>query len=527
MKRRDFIVKGTTAAGIPLMLNGMNMEAFAEGSMYNELYESLVANDHILVIIQLAGGNDGVNTVIPLDQYSSYYNARTNIAIKEQKILPFFNHPETGFHPAMAEMMEMYKNGNLSVVQSVGYPNPNFSHFRGTDILHTASDYNQVLSTGWLGRSLNEMYPGFPIGYPNDKMKDPIAIQFGSNYSLGLLGPIMQMGYTITDPNNVSGSNVPGDPIPPNTPAGQKLSYLRQVSNQANKYSIGIQDAYTAGLKNFVNYPVGNVIANQLKVIARLIHGGLQTKIYVANMNGFDIHSTQTNGGDNDTGLHATLLSRVSTAVSAFHNDLKIMGKDKRVVGMTVSEFGRRIKSNSSGGTDHGAAAPMFIFGSEVNGGIIGTNPIMPNPPNTDNVPYQYDFRSVYWSILKNWLCQDSPTLMATMLRGFQELPIIKDSACTAPAPPKHVSGQNLIEAYPNPVVNSTVIELKVINPGHVLVQMLSSQGRVIRTVYENQREPVGVIRKTVTLSGFQLGIYYIRFQSGFTTQMKAIIKVN
>jgi uncharacterized protein (DUF1501 family) len=527
MKRRDFITKSTTAAAIPIMLNGMNLNAYGENSMLQELYTSLVSNDHVLVIIQMSGGNDGLNMVIPIDQYSKYFNARTNIAVNESKILTLTGNPGTGLNPAMTGMRDMYNNGNLCIVHSVGYPSPSFSHFRATDIWLTASNSNEVLSNGWLGRFLNGEYPGFPNGYPTATMKDPLGIQFGSGTSLALLGPAVQMGYTISNPNNIFGDNAAGDPVPPATPAGDKLTYLRQISTQANKYSIAIQSAYTAGAVNTVTYPTSNPLADQLKVIARLIHGGLQTKIFIANIGGFDTHSGQTNGGDNDTGTHATLLGRLSSAVKAFHDDLKQKGKDQKVIGMTFSEFGRRIKSNGSTGTDHGAAAPMFLFGTQVTSGAIGTNPILPTTATVnDNIPYQHDFRSVYWSLMKRWLCQDDPSLVNTMLQSFQELDVVSDAECTPPPPINAQEKQSLVNAYPNPVISDTQIEFKVLNPGHVLIQLVSPQGRVMRTVYENQHEPIGTVRQRVNLAGMQMGTYYIRYQSNTHTEMKAILKV-
>lgn len=529
MKRRDFLTKGaTTAAALPVVLNGMNLQAYGEGSMLDEWYTSLVSNDHILVLVQLAGGNDGLNTVIPLDQYANYYNARTNVAIKQNKVLALTGNATAGFNPGMTGLRDMYNNGHICVVQSVGYPSPNFSHFRATDIWLTACDSNEVINNGWVGRYLNGEYPGFPTAYPNANMKDPLGIQFGSGTSMALLGPAVQMGYTISNPNNVFADNAAGDPIPPSTPAGDKLTYLRQISTQANKYSLAIQSAFTAGLQNFVTYPTSNSLADQLKVIARLINGGLQTKIYITTIGGFDTHATQTNGGDNDTGIHATLLGRVSSAIKAFHDDLKLMGKDRQVVGMTFSEFGRRIKSNGSIGTDHGAAAPMFLFGTQVSGGFIGTNPIIPaNATVGDNIPYQYDFRSVYWSVMKRWLCQDNPSLLKTMLRNFQELNLTSDAECTPPPPIAPLQELSLIKAYPNPVFTETVVEFTVLTPGHVLMQLVSPQGRVLRNIYESQHEPAGKVTRRVNMSGLKLGTYYVRFQTLENTQMLPLLKVN
>jgi hypothetical protein len=168
------------------------------------------------------------------------------------------------------------------------------------------------------------------------------------------------------------------------------------------------------------------------------------------------------------------------------------------------------------------------LFGTQVTSGAIGTNPTIPaNATVNDNIPYQYDFRSVYWSLMKRWLCQDDPSLLNTMLRSFQELNVVSDAECTPPPPVSALEKQSLIKAYPNPVISETAIEFKILQPGHVLIQLVSSQGKVMRTLYENQSEPMGTLRQRVNLSGMKLGTYYIRYQSNSHTEMKAILKVN
>ncbi|HQX74362.1 MAG TPA: DUF1501 domain-containing protein, partial [Chitinophagaceae bacterium] len=407
MKRRDFLLSTLPAAAIlPEVINGYSVKAFNSNSpLVQALLRGTTLTDHVLVIVQLSGGNDGLNMVIPVADYSKYFNARSNVAIPENSVLPIAGVTGTGIHPAMTGLQTLFTEGKAKVIQAVGYPQPNFSHFRATDIWMSGSNSNQEVYSGWAGRYLNNEYPNFPTGYPSTDMPDPLAIQIGSTTSLTLQGPTVNMGMSITNPTNfynlISGTT---DPVP-DTPAGKELKFIRQVNQQTQKYSTVIRAAANA-VPQQSTYPANNSLADQLKIVARLVKGGLKTRVYMVSFGGFDTHSVQVNAADTTTGTHATLLGRVSAAIKAFQDDLKFLGVEERVVGMTFSEFGRRIKSNSSTGTDHGAAAPMFLFGSPVEAGMLGVNPTIPaNATVNDNIPMQYDFRSIYATLLEKWFC--------------------------------------------------------------------------------------------------------------------------
>jgi uncharacterized protein (DUF1501 family) len=349
MKRREFLTK-TLPAGVilPSLINGFSLKAFGASSLLSAITGAGLETDHVLVIIQLNGGNDGLNMIIPIDQYDNLALARPNIILPQNKIIKFSGY-NTGIHPAMQGLANLYDDGKLQVVQSVGYPQPNFSHFRATDIWLSASDSNQTVETGWAGRYLSEEYPNFPIGYPNSVMPDPLAIQIGSFLSPAFQGPSVNMGMAISDPVNfynlINGIQSPA----PNTNAGKELSYIRQVSQQTQQYASVIKNAANKITKQGT-YPTGNSLADQLKVVSRLIAGGLKTRLYMVNIGSFDTHASQVVTGATETGTHAVLLSKVSEAIKAFMDDLKGLGASKRVAGMTFSEFGRRIKSNASNG---------------------------------------------------------------------------------------------------------------------------------------------------------------------------------
>ncbi|MGL6269019.1 MAG: DUF1501 domain-containing protein, partial [Chitinophagaceae bacterium] len=304
MKRRDFLIKTLPTAILPSLINGYSVRAMSPSPMLDSLMNLAVETDHVLVIIQMNGGNDGLNMVIPRDAYSAYYNARTNIAIPENKILSLNGNSKTGLHPAMTGLQSLYNEGKLSIIQSVGYPSPNFSHFRATDIWMSASDSNQVVNSGWAGRYLNEEYANYPNGYPNSTMPDPLAIQIGSVTSLVLQGPASTMGMSITNPtsfyNLVGGIQDPA----PATPAGKELTYIRLVAQQTQQYSTVIKNAASL-VPQQVTYPANNSLADQLKIVARLVKGGLKTRIYMVSIGGFDTHSLQVNTTDTTTGNHA------------------------------------------------------------------------------------------------------------------------------------------------------------------------------------------------------------------------------
>ena len=529
MKRREFLGK-SMAATIPALISGYSVKALnADSPLVQALLGTGTDTDHVLVIIQLSGGNDGLNMVIPISTYSLYNAARTNIAIPEASILRLNGYDKTGLHPSMTGLQTMYNDTKLKVIQAVGYPQPNFSHFRATDIWMTASNSTQEVYTGWAGRYLNYEYPNFPNGYPNSSMTDPLAIQIGSTASLTTQGPGVNMAMSITSATNfyqlINGTS---DPVPA-TKAGKELSFIRTVAKQTQQYASIITTA--AGKVTTQNpYPTNNSLADQLKIVARLIKGGLKTRVYMVSFGGFDNHSLQTTTTDTTVGTHATLLGRVSAAIKAFQDDLIFLGIEDRVVGMTFSEFGRRIKSNSSVGTDHGAAAPMFVFGKPVQGGVLGDNPtIQPVATVNDNVPMQYDFRSVYATLLEKWFCLDKATVQGLFppnINGqLQDLPLIKAGVCNASSTIPNNSGKSLINNYPNPFTSKTTIEFST-DGGHTLIQIIDNSGRLLMDLLE--KDYPAATRQTIPFDSSHLpnGVYYIRLQNGATQQVRPMLKV-
>ena len=463
------------------------------------------AEDRVLVLLQLTGGNDGLNTVIPLDQYAGLMEVRGNLAIPENEVLQIED--TIGLHPAMAGMRSVYDAGRLAVIQGVGYPEQNRSHFRSTDILNTASASDEVLTTGWLGRHLDERYPGFPGQFPTDDQPDPFAIVMGSSVSETCQGRAGNFSMALTSVDNVGQlPDFPGS-ADLSLPYGRELDWLRTTISQSNQYAGGIERAADMG-NNMVDYPGDNQVAAKLRDVARLISGGLKTKIYIVELGGFDTHADQV-ATDTTTGVHANLLQTLSDAVASFQEDLVELGLQERVLGMTYSEFGRRIRSNGSVGSDHGDAAPMFLFGACVSGGVTGTNAEVPaDVSQSEGVPMQYDFRNVYGSVLVDWFGVAEGSVRSLIIDDFAYLPIISGCSDT-----NSISGADSLRraefaVQPNPAREEVQVILTT-KRERVRVVLFDTFGRQVRTIAD-RGFVAGEHRLSVSLAELPAGTYFV-----------------
>ncbi|HOZ51508.1 MAG TPA: DUF1501 domain-containing protein [Chitinophagaceae bacterium] len=524
MKRRDFL-KLSSMATLATTVSGLPIHAYGDNKLFGALARNRGVSDKILVLIQMSGGNDGLNTVIPLDRYSELSAARSNILINQTSVLPLSGFSSTGFHPSMTAMQNIFNTGRMNIIQGVSYPDPNFSHFRATDIFFSAADSNTYLNTGWVGRYLDQRFPGAPQSYPDPNFLDPLAIQIGSTVSSVLTGANGLNGLAVSSISNfyqiISGTVDPA----PATPAGNELTFLRFIAQQTQAYTLVLQNAAALGT-NLATYPTGNRLADQLKIVARLINGGLQTPIYIVNQGGYDTHDNQVEMADHSIGDHADKLKELSDAIGVFQQDLKLMGKEDKVAGCTFSEFGRRIKSNASGGTDHGSAAPMIVFGTQVNPTIIGTSPILPASATVnDNVPMQYDFRQVYASILQDWF-KLTPSEVSTVLNGqsYQTLPIFKWTVGTTDIETSSKSF-SLEQNFPNPFSEHTIIRFTS-EGGMAQIVLYDQMGKMIRVLYEND-VPAGTIDVGVDRNNLPAGTYYYQLHVGSSKMGKAMVVVN
>ncbi len=416
MDRRVFI-KNTLAVSAfsSLLLSGSLAGCFRRQSS---------GSQKALVLIQLEGGNDGLNTVIPIDQYKNLIEARKNILIPEKKILRLNDTDIVGFHPSMPEIQKLYNNNCVSIIQSVGYDNPDLSHFRAIDNWYSASP-TETISTGWLGRFLD--LDQYNVG--GSSQADPPAIEMGGSLKNIFQGRHRNMGMALRNIDCTYDFPIYDYSPSASTRRGDQLSFLQELETESQKYLLRVKEAGQAQNTLSKLYPPQNQnkLADQLRIVARLIGGGLQTKVYFVNLTGFDTHSRQVDSSDPTQGDHAGLLSYLSEAIGAFQDDLHLMGREDNVLSMTFSEFGRRIKSNASFGSDHGTSAPVLLFGSKLKNRLIGKNPEIPAQASVnDNIPFQTDFRSVYGTILKRWFDMPDDQLSSTLFGRFPQLDIFK-----------------------------------------------------------------------------------------------------
>lgn len=515
MKRRSFIKHAAHSLAIPSFLSAFSGKSF--GSTLDSLLHLANDTDRVLVLIYLEGGNDGLNTVIPLSNYSGLTKVRPHVVMPENRLLNL-NGMDFAFHPSLTGFRSLFEENRLQVIQSVGYPEQNFSHFRSTDIWMSASEADQIVPTGWTGRYLEASHPGYPQTYPNPDFPDPLAVEIGHGASMLFQGN--RAGCSMVINNTNAFYQLVNNTIDqaPDTMAGDRLRHIRLIAQQSQKYGTSIRKAADK-IGQQKPYP-DTRLGNQLKIVSRLVSGGLKTPLYLVRMGGFDTHDNQVDGGDPTKGAHANLMKSLNDAVMAFMADLEFQGVADRVMGMTFSEFGRRIVSNASMGTDHGAAAPLFIFGNMSYGGSQGKTPVIKGTEvYRDNLKMEVDFRQVYGSLLSQWLQADQSAAMAATLRDFDQIPVVKNAVVTSIAE-REVSK---IKFYPNPVRDFAT--LRVDAAGFVRVDLIDGTGRVATTLFEGQL-PASPASMNLDFSRIPTGRYVLRIGNGNRVWTHHVVKL-
>lgn len=516
MERREFL-KHSLRAGLLLSalpaLGRFSVQALAASPAVERLRRLAAQSDRIFVLIQLQGGNDGLNTVVPIEN-PLYYEARPTIAIPKAQTLPLTD--TLGWHPALRGFRELYDRGELAIVQGVTYPNPDRSHFRGTDIWVTATDANVFLGTGWMGRYFDTLLEELP---PGEIPPEPLAVRIGGASSLVLQSEHGPIGISFSNPRDFyrlvsQGSSFDTSPVP-QTPAGEELLFVRSVAQAAQRYAQSVRRAAERGA-NRVSYPDTD-LGQKLRIVAQLISGGLGAKVYVVGIerNAFDTHAYQ--GGV--TGVHASLLQELGDAVKAFVDDLKALGVADRVAGMTFSEFGRRVRENVTAGTDHGTAAPLFVFGTQVLGGRLhGQEPDLARLDDRGDLLMQYDYRQVYAAALLQWFGAPQTAVQRVLLREFSPLPLFQSASSVA----EGQGEQFALEAYPNPASSEVTIAFRLPESAAVELLVLDLSGRAVRHVLSGDYAP-GPYRVRVHLQDLAPGVYLYRLRVGRSIAIRAL----
>ena len=418
MTRREFLNKGLTivAAGAtaPMFLT---RTALALNNPWDQSLTAAAAahsDGPILVVVQMGGGNDGLNTVVPFSR-DEYYRARPKLAVPQQSVLRV--NVELGLHPGLKPLKALFDDGRMAVVQGVGYPNPNRSHFRSMEIWHTADPNGNGPRTGWLGRLFDSECPtcGPTTGVAMLGAEMPLAMQGASGRAVVLDSP---QGFGYQPVPGAGAQEVEAfrqlmQPVPGEEPMVDFLTHTAMdailAGDEIRKVAGHLSDSGT--------YP-RDPFSLKLRLVSELISAGAPTRVYYVGLGGFDTHAAQE-------GRHDRLLEQLGQGLDAFVKDLTQKGLLDRVLVMTFSEFGRRVAENASGGTDHGAAAPMLLIGSAVKPGIHGQHPSLTDLDQGD-LKFQVDFRSVYATVLEQWMGVASPPILG---ERFSVVEILKPRA--------------------------------------------------------------------------------------------------
>lgn len=523
MKRREFLEHsslGLALASLVTGLSGVRIKALALSPTLRTLEQLTSTSDRVFVLIQLTGGNDGLNTIVPVEN-PLYYQARPTLAIPKSQTLPLSD--SLGWHPSLRGFRELFADGRLAIVQNVTYPNPDRSHFRGTDIWLTATDSDVFKSSGWVGRFLETLTPNFPEQLPDE----PLAVQIGTTLSLGFQGNRGSLGITFRDPDSFyslvdqqGGASLYDEA--PATFGGSELEFVRTVERSSQLYSQAVKRAADRQKTNTVTYPTDNPLAQSLRIVARLVAGGLSTKFYLVSIGGntFDTHINQ----GALTGTHPQLLQQLGDAVKLFLDDCRGLGIADRVVGMTFSEFGRRVMENGSRGTDHGTAAPLFVFGEQVLGGqILGHDPDLATLDSRGDLLMEFDYRQVYAAALLQWFGSPLNTFQAVLFREFSPLPLFQRASAV-----ETWEDAGLVQSLtitPNPCTTYAVLTVTLPTPARVSLTTYDSNGRRLATIDAGEHN-AGLGTFTLPTERLAAGTYFVKVTAGRRQAMKALFVV-
>jgi uncharacterized protein (DUF1501 family) len=509
--RRSFIQALGLAGGGSIMLGNAAVTASKPSPLSVALAES--ETDRIMVIIRLKGGNDGLNTIVPVYDYATYANLRPTIRHQQSELTNL--DADFAIPNYMSGLEAMWGEGQMKVVHGVGYPQQNLSHFRSSDIWASAAD-TVFEPTGWWGRYYEHLYPDYLINPP----EIPPAIQIGSIGNLIFEGQETNYAFSVANPQQLESVAQNGqfhDLLDiPECVYGDKLFFMRSTTNTTFTYAGVINDAYMNST-NQAPYSDED-LATQLSIVARMIKGGLGTKVYMVTLGSFDTHANQPDE-------HRALLEDLSDTLQNFYADLEAAEMQDDVLCMTISEFGRRPYENGSNGTDHGAASPVLLFGPGLNGnGFVGTHPDLLTWDSHDNLIPTADFRSVYSSVLTNWFCLD-PTVIDLILlnENYPELDLGIDCESLSNTDFGNVTTFIHAPVYKN---NRVYIEMNMTNTSHVDLKLYDIMGKELGTLKNEVLFPGvhSVDVKAALGSRLSYGQYIYRISMGGQFYSKSLI---
>jgi uncharacterized protein (DUF1501 family) len=495
MERRDFLRNTTLASlGLSFTLNGFAADFFNTSPF--PILNCSDVNDRVLVILRMAGANDGLNMCVPLNYYTEYANLRPTIKLKNigqtngiiqlDSTVP--DNKKVGLHPSLSGIKNLYDSGKAQLINGVGYANTNQSHFVSENIMWAGKDgnFSGLLDEGLIGNYINSIYPNLS-GNPTGFMSDPLCLHLGSvnpilsfahnhgNDSVEYNAAFLQNSF-----NSILGKAAP---TPLTSDYTTKQNYIKGIEQNMDVYFNRVTTCFSNGVNSNVSYP-NTSIAKQLKTIARLIKGGSKTKIFQCTIDGFDTHVQQVVSGNAHLGHHNNLLSAVSGAIFAFQQDITALGFSNKVLTTTFSEFGRKPMENGGLGTDHGNFSPMWVFGDAVDAGILGTNLNLNNVTAAPDGRYfeserQFDYRQVYTTIFQDWLGSENTVLNNIGLSSFvsQKINLIKTAQN---ASPNCLSSTINIICNDFNSVSSQILVLKTIDAGWEYYGFVDSPAYII-----------------------------------------------
>ena len=511
--RRSFIQALGLAGAGSMMLGASSVSASAPSPLSVALAES--ENDNILVIIRLKGGNDGLNTIVPVYDYANYANLRPTIRHQQSDL--FMLNSDFGIPNYLSPGLEaIWGDGKMKVVHGVGYPDQNLSHFRSSDIWASA-EANDVETTGWWGRYFEDLYPDYIVNPP----ATPPAVQIGSIGNLVFEGSSNNYAFAVANPTqlaNVAQNGTFHDVLDiPDCVYGDKLLYMRSTTNTTFLYASVINNAFMAAT-NDATYDQDADLASQLAIVARLIKGGLGTKVYMVTLDGFDTHANQVDE-------HRTILEDVANSMKSFYEDLAATGMDTTVLSMTISEFGRRPYENGSLGTDHGAASPVLLFGPGLEGsGLVGEHPDITEWDSNDNLIPTSDFRDVYSTVLTDWFCLD-PVVLDLILLGQTYENLDLGFNCDTLGT-QDFSTINRLVHRPTYQNDRTFIEIQMPTTANVTIKLYDIMSKEIATIKNEMLFPGHhkIDVKAAVNTHLSFGQYIYRITTGGQNYSKSIM---